>query len=29
VVRQLAEAGERVVVLDNLSKGFRQAVIGG
>jgi UDP-glucose 4-epimerase len=29
VVRQLAEAGENVVVLDNLSKGFRQAVIGG
>jgi UDP-glucose 4-epimerase len=28
VVRQLAEAGERVVVLDNLAKGFRQAVIG-
>jgi UDP-glucose 4-epimerase len=29
VARQLAEAGERVVVLDNLIKGFRQAVIGG
>ena len=29
VVRQLGEAGERVVVLDNLSKGFRQAVIAG
>jgi len=29
VVRQLAEAGEKVIVLDNLSKGFRQAVIGG
>ena len=28
VVRQLTEAGERVVVLDNLGKGFRQAVIG-
>ena len=27
VVRQLTEAGERVVVLDNLGKGFRQAVI--
>lgn len=26
VVRQLGEAGERVVVLDNLSTGFRQAV---
>lgn len=26
VVRQLKEAGERVVVLDNLSKGFRQAI---
>jgi UDP-glucose 4-epimerase len=26
VVRQLGEAGEKVVVLDNLSKGFRQAV---
>ena len=26
VVRQLGEAGERVVVLDNLGKGFRQAV---
>ena len=26
VVRQLGEAGERVIVLDNLSKGFRQAV---
>ena len=29
VVRQLVEAGEKVVVVDNLSKGFRQAVIGG
>jgi UDP-glucose 4-epimerase len=29
VVRQLGEAGERVVVLDNLGKGFRQAVTGG
>jgi UDP-glucose 4-epimerase len=29
VVRQLGEAGERVVVLDNLSKGFRQAVTAG
>ncbi len=29
VVRQLAEAGEKVVVVDNLSKGYRQAVIGG
>lgn len=28
VVRQLAEAGERIVVLDNLGKGFRQSVIG-
>jgi UDP-glucose 4-epimerase len=28
VVRQLSERGERVVVLDNLGKGFRQAVIG-
>ncbi len=27
--RQLTEAGERVVVLDNLVKGFRQAVPGG
>jgi UDP-glucose 4-epimerase len=26
VVRQLGEAGEQVVVIDNLSKGFRQAV---
>jgi UDP-glucose 4-epimerase len=26
VVRQLGEAGERVVTLDNLSRGFRQAV---
>ena len=26
VVRQLGEAGEQVVVLDNLTKGFRQAV---
>lgn len=29
VVRQLGEAGERVVVLDNLSTGFRQAVTHG
>jgi UDP-glucose 4-epimerase len=29
VVRQLGEAGERVVVLDNLTKGFRQAVTAG
>ncbi len=29
VVRQLGAAGERVVVLDNLSKGFRQAVTAG
>ena len=29
VVRQLGEAGERVVVLDNLVKGFRQAVTSG
>jgi UDP-glucose 4-epimerase len=29
VVRQLGEAGERVVVLDNLTKGFKQAVKGG
>jgi UDP-glucose 4-epimerase len=29
VARQLGEAGERVVVLDNLSKGFRQAVTTG
>jgi len=29
VVRQLGEAGERVVVLDNLTKGFRQAVTSG
>ncbi len=29
VVRQLGEAGHRVVVLDNLSKGFRQAVLYG
>ena len=28
VVRQLAERGERVVVLDNLSTGFREAVLG-
>ena len=26
IVRQLGEAGERVVVLDNLSTGFRSAV---
>jgi UDP-glucose 4-epimerase len=29
VVRQLGEAAERVVVLDNLGKGFRQAVTSG
>src|SRR6202451_3773114 len=29
VVRQLGEAGERVIVLDNLGKGFRQARTGG
>jgi UDP-glucose 4-epimerase len=29
VVRQLGEAGERVIVLDNLGKGFRQAVTAG
>ena len=29
VVRQLGEAGERVVTLDNLSRGFRQAVTAG
>jgi UDP-glucose 4-epimerase len=29
VVRQLGEAGERIVVLDNLIKGFRQAVTAG
>ncbi len=29
VVRQLGEAGERVVVLDDLSTGFRQAVLHG
>jgi UDP-glucose 4-epimerase len=29
VVRQLGEAGEQVVVIDNLSKGFRQAVTAG
>jgi UDP-glucose 4-epimerase len=29
VVRQLGEAGERVVVLDNLGRGFRQAVPAG
>jgi len=29
VVRQLVDAGERVVVLDNLSTGFRSAVLGG
>jgi UDP-glucose 4-epimerase len=28
VVRQLLESGERVLVLDNLGKGFRQAVAG-
>ena len=29
VVRQLVGAGERVIVLDNLSTGFRSAVLGG
>jgi UDP-glucose 4-epimerase len=29
VVRQLGEAAERVIVLDNLSRGFRQAVTAG
>src|SRR6267154_5811185 len=29
VVRQLGEAGETVVVLDNLGRGFRQAVTSG
>ena len=29
VVRQLGEAGERIVILDNLTKGFRQAVTTG
>jgi UDP-glucose 4-epimerase len=29
LVRQLGEAGERIVVLDNLGKGFRQAVTAG
>jgi UDP-glucose 4-epimerase len=29
VVRQLGEAGERVVVIDNLCKGFKQAVTSG
>jgi UDP-glucose 4-epimerase len=29
VVRQLGEAGEKVIVLDNLSRGFRQAVTAG
>jgi UDP-glucose 4-epimerase len=29
VVRQLGEVGEQVVVIDNLSKGFRQAVTAG
>ena len=28
VARQLSESGARVVVLDNLSSGFRQAVLG-
>ena len=28
VTRQLAELGHRVVVLDNLSKGFPEAVLG-
>ena len=29
VVQQLADHGERVVVLDNLGRGFRQAVVAG
>src|SRR6185437_7680907 len=29
VVRQLGEAGEKVLVLDNLSRGFRQAITTG
>jgi UDP-glucose 4-epimerase len=29
VVRQLGEAAERVIVLDNLGRGFRQAVVAG
>ncbi|MGO9426820.1 MAG: NAD-dependent epimerase/dehydratase family protein, partial [Steroidobacteraceae bacterium] len=29
VVRQLGEAGEKIIVLDNLGKGFRQAVTAG
>jgi UDP-glucose 4-epimerase len=29
VVRQLGDAGEKIVVLDNLSRGFRQAVTAG
>ena len=29
VVRQLGEAGKKVVVLDNLSKGFRESVLHG
>src|SRR5688500_20165881 len=29
VVRQLGEAGEKIVVLDDLSTGFRQAVLHG
>jgi len=29
VVQQLAAAGERIIVLDNLGRGFRQAVIAG
>ena len=29
VVRQLGEAGEKIVVLDDLSTGFRQAVLYG
>ena len=29
VVRQLVERGERVIVLDNLSTGFRSAILGG
>jgi len=28
-VRQLGEAGERLIILDNLGKGFRQAVTAG
>ena len=29
VVRQLGEAGEKIVVIDNLGRGFRQAVTAG